>query len=63
MITLLLQLIIVAIVLGLIYWLVTQIPFMAPFARIVQVVVVVIFVIYVIYILMGLLGHPLSLTR
>lgn len=57
MITSLLYLVIVAIVLGLIYWVVTQLPFLAPFANIIRIVVIVIFVIYVIYFLMGFLGH------
>jgi VIT1/CCC1 family predicted Fe2+/Mn2+ transporter len=56
MLSLLLQLVIAAIVLGLVWWLVAQIPPMAPFAHIIQVVCIVIFVIYVIYILMGLVG-------
>jgi hypothetical protein len=65
MITILLQLLIIAIVLGLVVWLVGQVPFIAPFARIIQVVCIVIFVIYVIYILMGLLGgvHTGVLTK
>lgn len=59
MITALLWLIIVALILGLIYWVTTQVPFMAPFANIIRVVCIVIFVIYVIYLLMGILGvHP-----
>jgi hypothetical protein len=57
MITLLLELVIVAIVLGLIIWLVQQIPGVAPFANIIRIVCICIFIIYVIYILMGLIGH------
>lgn len=56
MITALLWLVIVALILGLIYWVTTQIPFLAPFAHIIRVICIVIFVIYVIYLLMGLLG-------
>lgn len=56
MLVLLLQLVIVALVLGLICWVVTQVPMLGPFAQIIRVVCVVIFVIYVIYLLMGLLG-------
>jgi cation transporter-like permease len=56
MIAILLQLVIAAIVLGLIVWLVSQIPGVAPFANIIRVVCICIFVIYVIYILMALLG-------
>jgi hypothetical protein len=60
----LLYLVIVALVLGLIYWVTTQIPFLQPFAHIIRVICVVIFVIYVIYLLMGFLGvHAPVLTR
>jgi hypothetical protein len=52
----LLYLIIAAIILGLIVWLVQQIPGVQPFAHIIYVVCVVIFVIIVIYVLVGLLG-------
>jgi hypothetical protein len=57
MIATLLYLLIAAIILGLIIWLASQIPFIAPFANIIRVVCVTIFIIYVIMILMGLLGH------
>lgn len=64
MIVALLYLVIVALVLGLIYWVTTQIPFLQPFAHIIRVICVVIFVIYVIYLLMGFLGvHAPVLTR
>lgn len=56
MIATILYLVIAAIILGLICWLIAQIPGVAPFAHIVQVVCIVIFVVYVIYILIGLLG-------
>jgi uncharacterized membrane protein len=56
MITLLLYLVIAAIVLGLVIWLVQQIPGVAPFANIIRVVAICIFVIYCIYLLMELLG-------
>jgi hypothetical protein len=62
MLAILLQLVVAAIVIGLILWLIQQIPGVAPFARIIQVVCICIFVIYVIYILIGLLGHG-SLTH
>lgn len=64
MITIILQLLIVAIVLGLVCWLVTQIPGIQPFAQIIRVVCIVLFVIWVIYVLMGLIGGThLNLTR
>jgi len=61
MITILLQLIIAAVVLGLVIWLLQQIPGVAPFANIIRVVAICIFVIYVIYILMELSGHAPAL--
>jgi hypothetical protein len=57
MLGIILQIIIVALVLGLVVWLCSQVPFLAPFARIVQVVCVVLFVIWIIYLLMGLVGN------
>jgi hypothetical protein len=65
MITLLLQLLIVAIVVGLVIWLVEQIPGVQPFANIIRVVAICIFVIYLIYILMGFVGgfHPVPGLR
>jgi len=56
MIATLLQLLIVAILCGLIVWLATQIPFIAPFANIIRVVAICLFVIYCIWILMGFIG-------
>lgn len=57
MIAILIQLIIIAIVLGLIVWLTTQVPFIAPYANIIRVVALCLFVIWLLYILMGLTGH------
>lgn len=61
LIPLFLQIIIAAIILGLIIWLATQIPFVAPFANIIRVVAVTLFVIWIIYLLMELMvgGHIL----
>jgi len=56
MVTLLFQLLIVAIICGLVVWLCTQIPFIAPFANIIRVVAICLFIIYCIWILMGLMG-------
>jgi hypothetical protein len=60
MIALLVQLLIVAIICGLIVWLCTQIPFIAPYANIIRVVAICLFVVYVLYLLGGILGglHP-----
>lgn len=63
MITGLIYLVIVAIILGLIYWVCTQVPFLAPFANIIRVICVVIFVIYVLYFLAGLVGVHVPITR
>jgi len=60
MIAIVLQLLVVALILGLVCWLTTQVPGVAPFARIVQVVCIVLFIIYVIYVLMHFL--PAGLT-
>jgi hypothetical protein len=56
MITLLLNLLIAAIVLGLILWIASQIPGIQPFVQIIRVVIIAIFCIYVIYVLMAVLG-------
>jgi len=56
MITLIVHILIAAIIVGLLLWLLTQIPFFAPFAQIIRVVVVVLFVIWVILQLLPLLG-------
>jgi hypothetical protein len=56
MITILFQLIIAALILGLVIWLAQQIPGFGQFAGIIRVVAIVIFVIWIIYILMGLMG-------
>lgn len=52
MLALLVSILIAAIVIGLLYWIVTLIPLPAPMDRILQVVVVVIFVIYLLYMLL-----------
>ena len=64
MIAILLQLLIVAIICGLIVWLATQIPFIAPFANIIRVVAICLFVIYCLIVLSGLLGlHMVPAVR
>jgi hypothetical protein len=63
MIDLLLYVVILCLVFGLIWWILTQVPLPSPFARIAQVVLVVIFVICIIYILMGLVGSSPGLRR
>jgi cation transporter-like permease len=56
MITTLLYLVIAAIVCGVIIWLISQIPGVAPFANIIRVVVICVFVIYCIYLLINILN-------
>lgn len=56
MIAILLQLIVGAIIIGVVLWLIQQIPGVAPFANIIRVVIIAVFVIYVIYLLMAMLG-------
>lgn len=56
MITLIIHILIAAIIVGLLLWLLTQIPFFAPYAQIVRVVVLVLFVIWIILQLLPLLG-------
>lgn len=66
MINLLVQLLIFAIIAGLIYWVLTVLPLPAPFGRIVQVVFLVICVIILLYMLLPLLGvsaYPRITTR
>lgn len=63
MITFLITLLIVIIILGLIWWVITVIPLPEPFAKIAQVVVVVIGVLIIVWMLLGLIGQapPISL--
>lgn len=56
MLALLLQLIIAAIVCGVILYLINLVPGVAPFAQPIRVVVIAIFVIWLLYILFGVLG-------
>jgi multisubunit Na+/H+ antiporter MnhE subunit len=56
MLELLLSLVIFALILGVLWWIVSILPLPEPFPRILQVVIVVIAVIYLIYFLMGLIG-------
>jgi len=54
MISLLIAIVIAAIVFGLIYWILQQIPIPEPFGRIARVVVVVIFCLYLLNALLGI---------
>jgi membrane protein implicated in regulation of membrane protease activity len=56
MITLIIHILIAAIIVGLLLWLLAQIPFFAPYAQIVRIVVLVLFVLWIILQLLPLLG-------
>ena len=62
MISLLVYVLVMCIVFGLIWWILSVIPLPAPFGQVARVVVVVIFCIILIYMLLGLAGtgfpHP-----
>jgi membrane protein implicated in regulation of membrane protease activity len=55
-ITLIIHILIAAIIVGLLLWLLAQIPFFAPYAQIVRIVVLVLFVLWIILQLLPLLG-------
>ena len=58
MLSLLINLLIIAIVLGLAWWIITLIPLPEPIGQIVRVVFVVIAAIVLIWFLLGLAGSP-----
>lgn len=55
MLGLMLTLVIGLIVIGLLYWIVTQLPLPEPFGRIAAVVILVLGVLWLIYVLLGLM--------
>lgn len=62
MLSLLVTILIMCLVFGLIWWIITLIPLPAPFAQVARVVIAVIFLIWVIYLLLpmaGGFGHPI----
>ena len=56
MLVLLIHVVIVLVVLGLLYWLVTMLPLPAPFPKIIQVVFVIIAVLYLLSLLLPMAG-------
>lgn len=56
MLGLLVTILVMAIIFGLIWWIISVIPLPAPFAQIVRVVCVVIFCIWLVYLLLPLAG-------
>jgi hypothetical protein len=63
MISILVTILVMCIIFGLLYWLISIIPLPAPFGQVARVVLAVIFVIWLIYLLLPLAGglgfsHP-----
>jgi hypothetical protein len=61
MLSILVTLLIVCLIFGVVYWIISLIPLPAPFGRVAQVIVAVIFLIYLLYMLLPYAGfaHPL----
>jgi hypothetical protein len=63
MISLLVTVLVMCIIFGLLWWIVSVIPLPPPFAQVARVVVVVIFCLWLIYLLLpmaGGFGHPIT---
>lgn len=63
MIDFLIYFLVLCIVLGLVWWIITQLPLPEPFGRIARVVFIVVAVILLIYLLLGLVGTAPRLGR
>lgn len=64
MISLLITILIMCLVFGVIWWIITLVPLPAPFAQVARVVIAVIFCIWLIYLILPLaggVGHPVLL--
>jgi hypothetical protein len=59
MISLLVTILIMCLIFGLLWWVITLIPLPAPFAQVARVVCALIFVIWIIYLLLPMASHPL----
>jgi len=61
MISILVSILVVCIIFGLLWWIITMIPLPPPFAQVARVVFAVIFVIWLLYLLVpfATFGHPL----
>ena len=59
MISLLLTILILCLVFGLIWWIVSLLPLPAPFGQVARVVVAILFLVIVLYELLPIIGHPL----
>ena len=60
MISVLVTILVMCIIFGLIWWVITMIPLPAPFAQVARVVIAVIFIIWMIYLLLPLAGGGLD---
>jgi hypothetical protein len=63
LISVLLWILVLGQILGLFYWVATQIPIFAPFLTVIRVVVTVIFVLFVILLLLPFLGQQPHLAH
>jgi hypothetical protein len=62
MLSILISILVMCLIFGLIWWIISLIPLPPPFSRVAQVVIAVIFCIWLIYLLVpyaGWSGHPL----
>jgi hypothetical protein len=63
MINLLLYIVIIAVVVGLAYWIIDAIPVPQPINKFAKILIIVVGVIALIYVLMGIAGNAPSLPR
>ena len=59
MISVLITILVLCIVFGLLWWIVSLLPLPAPFGQVARVVVAVLFLIIILYEFLPLIGHPL----
>lgn len=59
MISILITILIMCLIFGLLWWVITLLPLPAPFGNVVRVIIAIIFCIWLIYLLLPLAGHPL----
>ena len=59
MISVLVTILVLCLIFGLIWWIITLIPLPAPFGQVARVVVAVLFLLIVLYELLPLINHPM----
>lgn len=59
MISVLITLLVMCLIFGIIWWILTLIPLPSPFLQVARVIVAVIFLIWLIYLLLPFAAHPL----